>query len=158
MQHKPDALMGRQVAISGSLINTRRSFCQNCEYNNGFPPQTEKNSPHTPELSTTRSFPGVRTGALVLVVASSFSDLTLLVSWGRTPPITPSTRGTLPLISAGSANAKTSAERMSISGVEQKKKLHRRCFIVCQRVIEAQSSRLRRIFFSRLPHCTFLAS
>jgi len=32
MEHKPDALIRRYITISGSLINTRRSFCQKCEY------------------------------------------------------------------------------------------------------------------------------
>jgi hypothetical protein len=59
MEHKPDALIRRQITISGSLIDTRRGLYQKCEYDRGC--ITNKMiPPHTPEFSTTRSFPDVR--------------------------------------------------------------------------------------------------
>jgi hypothetical protein len=36
MEHKPDALIRSQVTISGSLIDTWRSFFRECEYERGW--------------------------------------------------------------------------------------------------------------------------
>jgi len=35
LEYKPDALIWSQVTISGSLIDTWRSLCHNCEYDTG---------------------------------------------------------------------------------------------------------------------------
>jgi hypothetical protein len=71
-------------------------------------------APHTPEFSTTRSFPGVRG------VEASPEAASARASWPRgTPPMIPRARGprTLgilpPLMKAGRANIATSIERRS---------------------------------------------
>jgi hypothetical protein len=63
MEHKPYALIRRYITISGSLIDTRRSFCQKSEYDRGCI-KNKMTLPHMPEFSTTRSFPGVGVGAM----------------------------------------------------------------------------------------------
>src|ERR1700733_14772268 len=47
MEHKPDALIRRYITISGSLIDTRRSFCQKYENDRGCM-VTNKWSPKIP--------------------------------------------------------------------------------------------------------------
>jgi len=64
MEHKPDTLGGGQVTIPRSLIDMRRSFCRNREYDKGRFDRNKKTQPHMPEFSTTRSFPGVGVGPM----------------------------------------------------------------------------------------------
>jgi hypothetical protein len=58
LEHEPYALIRRYITISGSLIDTWRCFCQKSEYDRGCI-RNKMTVPHTPEFSTTRSFPGV---------------------------------------------------------------------------------------------------
>lgn len=44
MEHKPDALIRSDVTISGSLIDTSRSFCQEGEHDRGC--MMNKMTPH----------------------------------------------------------------------------------------------------------------
>ena len=67
--------------------------------------------PHTPEFSTTRSFPGVGVEEMV-----SLTNPLAFLTGEPTPPLMASMGKFLPqTISAGSAIAKTSTERISIS-------------------------------------------
>jgi hypothetical protein len=79
----------------------------------------QNDPPHTPDFSTTRSFPGVgRVEASPETALPRF--LKLRAPEEGTPPMTPSTAGIWPpLISAGKANIVTSAERKSISSEEK---------------------------------------
>ena len=120
VKHEPDALIGSQVTISRSLIDTWRSFCPNYQYNKGWVIR-KMNAPHTPEFSTTRSFPGVveeesfaRVASRVLKVRAS--------EWEEgTPPMTPLIEGNCaPLISLGRINIVRITERGSISSEENR--------------------------------------
>ena len=91
------------------------SFCQNCEHDSVL---NELHLPHMPEFSTTRSFPGVRAGALASTV--SLSVLTLLKYEESRPPTTPLRRGILPVTTAGSTNTKASTESTSILDKEER--------------------------------------
>ena len=76
--------------------------------------------PHTPEFSTTRSFPGVG-GVEALPETAPARFLKLWTPGEGTPPIIPSTAGIWPpLISAGRANIVTSTEEKIISSEEQR--------------------------------------
>jgi hypothetical protein len=80
----------------------------------------QSDSPHTPEFSTTRSFPGVgEVEALPETARARF--LKVEVPGEGTPPMSPSTAGIgPPLISAGRTNTVAIIEWRSISSEEQK--------------------------------------
>src|SRR5260370_11104574 len=79
----------------------------------------QNDPPHTPEFSTTRSFPGV--GAEASFEKGPFWVSKLQASGEKTLPTTPSTIGTCsPLMSAGRANIAVSTECRSISSEEQR--------------------------------------
>lgn len=136
-KHKPDALVHSEVPISRGLIDIWCRFCRDCEHDSG--PETESHSPHMPEFSTTRSFPGVR--AVTSASIASSSVLTLLEYEEPTPPIAPSKRGILPVSTVGSTNTKAITESTSISDKEEGFPItsSSTCFIL--RPIKYQSSR-----------------
>src|SRR6267154_1270434 len=79
----------------------------------------QNDSPHTPEFSTTRSFPGVG-GVEALPETSLARFLKLRAPGEGTPPITPPTEGIWPpLINVGRASIVTSTEQKTISSEAQ---------------------------------------
>ena len=133
MEHKPDALIGSQVTISRSLIDAWCSFCPNCQYDKGWVIH-KMNAPHTPEFSTTRSFPGVLEEESFARVPFRVLEVRASV-WG-TPPMTPFTEGNweLALFSLGRRDITRSTEGRSIS-IEGKRAYHvytlyRNCILV----------------------------